>query len=213
MNKRRIGVAMACVLSCCLAPGVLLADASTSVLSGAIEWRIRPSGYDGLRSGVVVDLPYTRMFGIYNTYQSDAAALPHVFVGYGAFDFQLSFLRTYEKNGWDDIPVHPAVSVAVMLSPAFGWYHPQIGIGVWLSRLPRIPLAEEREFYRSYFTRVSLVRFGFAFGRLLLDLSIADFFYGSSIPVSSNPGFRVVGNTSIGVNLGGIGLAWRWGAR
>jgi hypothetical protein len=212
MSTRRILVASAVFVVCCLAPVVLLAGTLASDLPGGVEWRIRASGYDGLRSGVLIDLPYIRMFGIYNTYQSDAAALPHVFVGYGAFDLQFSFLRTYEKNGWDDIPVHPAVSVAVMLSPAFGWYHPQIGVGVWLSRLPRIPLAEEREFYRSYFTRVSLVRFGFSFGRILLDLSVADFFYGSCIPVNTNPGFRVVGNTSIGVNLGGFGLAWRWGA-
>jgi len=176
-------------------------------------------------SGVLLDLPAVSMFGLANTCIPRASVLPHVVLGYHDVDVQLSLTRLYYRDGWKEGPFYTAFSMAVMPAPEFGWYHPRIGIGVWITALPRSSPEDEWEispgdapetntdFFQSYYLRASPFRFGMDVGPLSLDISLLDFSYGPVIPVTVYPGFRTVGNTVIGVNFGSIGISYNWSRR
>jgi hypothetical protein len=176
-------------------------------------------------TGALLELSALRMFGLVNTYIPKIPFLPCAVLGIGDFQVQLSYTQLYFRDGWEDGPYYPAFSLAVMLSPRFGWYHPRMGIGMWLATLPRrspeddweiqpgdAPVADA-DIFQSYCLKVSPLRAGFNIGPLSMDVSLLDFCYGPVIPVTIYPGFRTVGNTVIGVNYGSIGISYTWSKR
>lgn len=178
-----------------------------------------------LTVGVLLEVSALRVFGIANTYIRRTPVQPQVLLGYGDFQAQLTVAQLYRQEGWDSGPFYTAFSMALMLSPRFGWYHPQAGLGVWLSFLPRwspedawatepgeAPAASAG-FLQSYFLRASPFRIGLDIGPLSLDVSLLGFFYGPVMPVTVYPGFRSTGNTVIGLNYGSVGVSFRWGGQ
>ena len=179
----------------------------------------------GFATGVLMEVSALRMFGIANTYVPRIPVQPQAMLGYGDFQIHLTLAQLYRKDGFDTGPFYTAFSAAVLLSPRYGWYHPQMGIGAWFTSLPRSSPedawetepddrpATDTDFFQSWFLRASPLRFGFDIGPVSIDVSLLDFFYGSIIPVTVYPGFRTAGNTVIGLNYGSVGVTYRWGAR